>query len=225
MVESSKDSVELKLETRGTATSISNCLSEKTFVVLFQNKVTTSLFRDSVIMPKDPINSELENALRTLPLPPELTEKIYRYSQDAWIEEIATLMGDLYDLFVKMRYLGADEVWYPPYSDEDFGVLDMDLIAKLGVSDDVVSLIQQLPYVYGRRSEDDVFFKHGGVFLDYRDNDQLEQSRDPLYLENGRDKDWSEDGGPYMRPWYACLNEMGNHGPVMIISMRSRMSS
>ena len=178
-------------------------------------------------MPKDPVNGEIEDALRALPLPLELREKIYRYCQDVWIQEVASIMGALYEMFVKMRYLKAEQVEYPPHTGSK--PLDMESITKLGLSDDVISLLQQFPYiadteVFDHSNEDSVFFHSGGVFLDYRDNQDLKQSRDPLFLEPQWGKDWGEDGGTYMRPWYTPLNTLGNHHALMIISMRSRTS-
>ena len=178
-------------------------------------------------MSKDPVNGDLMDALRALPLPLELRLKIYRYSQDAWIQEVASLMGAVYEMFVKMRYLTPEQVEYPPHT--GWKTLDMEFITKLGLSADVISLLQRLPYVADTESfdhggEDSVFFHSGGVFLDYRDHQDLEQSRDPLWIAPDESKDWGEEDGPYMRPWYTPLNALGNHHAMMIISMRSRTS-
>ena len=182
-----------------------------------------------MIMSKDPVNGDLMEALEALPLPPELRTKVYRHTQDAWIQEVATLMGELYEMFVKMRYLDASQIEYPPHTGSK--AINMDLVAKYGLSEDVVQLIQQLPYVTDRKDfnhlgEDSVFFPSGGVFLDYRSDLDLEQSRDPYYCFDPEDetKGWGDKDGPYMRPWYAPLNQMGNHHAIMIISVRSRMS-
>lgn len=171
-------------------------------------------------MSKDPVNGDRMDAVRALPLPLELQLKVYRHSQDAWIQEVALLMGALYEMFVKMRYLKADQVEYPPHTGSK--ALDINFITELGLSSDVIDLLQQLPYVPD--TEGSAFFHCGGGFLDYRNHSDLDESRDPYYAAPDESKDWGEDDGPYMRPWYAPLNALGNHGAIMIISVRSRMS-
>ena len=163
-------------------------------------------------MSKDPENS-FERAIRELPLPVELTYKIYRYSQDAWIREVASLMGDIYRVIAKMLIFMPDDIAYPPHT------LDMDKITGLGLSEDVISLMQQLPYFEDTPAtynghNDFVFFASSGNFLNYRNPPELG------IFEGLR---WSRRvNDPRLKPWHIPLNHMAKLGAVMIISMRSR---
>lgn len=133
--------------------------------------------------------------------------------------------SNIYEMFVKMRFLTAEQVEYPPHTGSK--ALDVNLITEVGLGEDAISLLQQLPYIADRKywkhgEEDSVFLNAGGVFLDYRARSEPEDSRDPLWLSPDETKGWGEKDGPYMRPWYMPLNTLGNHGSMMIISMRSR---
>lgn len=179
--------------------------------MIFEVGVTTSTIINLGMMSQTPLNSELMDALHVLPLPTELRMKVYRLSQDAWIQEIASLMGDLYEIFVKMRYLEAGQIEYPPHTGSK--TLDMKLITKLGLTEDLMSLLQQLPNVvdtntFEHRNEFCMFFPCGGTFLDYRDHGELVESRDPLWLQPDEDESWDENVGPYMRSWYTLLNTL-----------------
>ncbi len=141
-------------------------------------------------MSKDPLNDDLLDAIRTLPLPLELHLKIYRFSQDAWIQEIASLMGEIYETLAKMRVIHASQIEYPRHAGDKS--LDMEMMSKLGASADVISLYQQLPYITAP-SISQRFFAHpyrtsSGSSRDSRDSYYLARCRIPcqFFDERGR---------------------------------------
>lgn len=60
-----------------------------------------------------------------------------------------------------------------------------------------------------------------GAFADFRDDDALEQSRDPLY-GSPESSDWEDENGPYMRPWYVAINQLGKHGTIIVLDLKTR---
>lgn len=65
---------------------------------------------------------------------------------DPWIQKIALLIGDFYQLFVKMGYFrnGPAAIAYPPDTNLE---INTSLAAELGLEPPVVDLLQLLPYV------------------------------------------------------------------------------
>lgn len=49
----------------------------------------------------------------------------------------------------------------------------------------------------------------------------MEQSRDLLY-GSPEGSDWEDENGPYMRPWYIAINQLGNHGTIIVLDLKSR---
>ena len=142
-------------------------------------------------------------------------------SPDSWLLETAAVMGQFYELFIKMRYLPSDSIAYPPHNSPP---IDSRLAHALGLSKPAIEFLQLLPYVtgevaWGGGGEQE--FLLGGAFADFRDEDVLEQSRDPLY-GSPDESDWADGNGPYMRPWYVAVNQLGNHGTVMVLDLKSR---
>jgi hypothetical protein len=123
--------------------------------------------------------------------------------------EIADLIGRYYQLFAKMRYIPESAIKYPPHSP----AIDIPYAQSLGLEPQVIELLQLLPYVEGYNMDDE--FILGGSFADFRDNEVLQQSRDPCYVmpEGGPD----EENGEYVRPWMLVLNQSGNHGSIMYL--------
>ncbi len=162
-------------------------------------------------------------------LPPEIVNRISEFDQASWIQHVASLMADFYQLLIAMNWLDAKYVDYPPHSGST--ALDLELTKELGLDRDVVSLLQQLPYVsykHGRHRTNwglESDFVLGGNFADFRDQRDLRQSRDPFYTDvDPQDVSvgWEDEYGQYMHPWYQPLNQLGNHGVVLLLNMKSR---
>ncbi|KAI9837972.1 MAG: hypothetical protein M1819_006126 [Sarea resinae] len=138
---------------------------------------------------------------------------------DADLYEIAGLMGEWYELLAKMRYFSPSEIAYPPHVSP---AINTSLAAELGMGRQAVSLLQLLPYMGCCRGEDWPLICSGS-FADFRDDDDLVRSRDPMF--NGHEdytSGWDLETGPYMRPWHVALNQMGNHGAVLLLNTRTK---
>lgn len=129
--------------------------------------------------------------------------------------EIASLLGNYYHLLARMRYIPHSTIKHPPHSP----AIDVSLAESLGLEPQVIELLQLLPYVEGRGSEDE-FILQGG-FEDFRNIRNLRQSRDPDYAspEGG----YEEEGGEYVQPCVLPLNQCGNHGSIMYLDTRNGM--
>ena len=139
-------------------------------------------------------------------------------------------MGEFYQLLAKMQYLdlGEGTIDYPPHIDPDRSI-NSTLAAQLGMAPEAIQLLQRLPYVaapvrWNPGAEDPEFILYGR-FADFRNDEELEESRDPLYAGvDPRDESvgWDDEYGPYMQPWYVPLSLLGNHGVVLILNMKDR---
>ncbi|KAK8038327.1 hypothetical protein PG994_015094 [Apiospora phragmitis] len=171
---------------------------------------------------------------------PSTYSDVYSEAPDPRIQEIADLMTELYELFIDMRYLRAEDVDFPPH--RHLPLPTAQIAAKLGLSRDVVDLWQMLPYVVRWTHPEWNFGSDGGEFLmwgefltDLRRSDEdwfWRVGVDPFYaLEDispwhassaadRRSRGWDHEKGPHMRPWYAALCDMGNRGSVMILDTK-----
>jgi hypothetical protein len=64
-----------------------------------------------------------------------------------------------------------------------------------------------------------------GRFADTRNDDDLSGSRDPLYCRvDPQDKavGWDDEYGRSMKPSYLALNQLGNHGTLLILNTENR---
>lgn len=130
--------------------------------------------------------------------------------------EIVDLMTAFYELYVKMRYVTRESLKYPPHSPP----VDVEQIKTLGFEPQVIAILQLLPYVEGRGSEDNFF--HWGGFADHREEHDLARRLcDPLYLSPDEEKGFEEENGPYVRPWELPLCDVGNRGCVVFFNTRN----
>ena len=134
--------------------------------------------------------------------------------------EIVDLMTSYYELFVKMRYVQRESLKYPPHSPP----IDIEKVKALGFAPQVFAILQLLPYVEGRGSEDN-FFGYGG-FADFRDcnySDLEQELCNPFYAPLVEGRGYDEPQGPYVRPWVLPLNSLGNHGTVLFFDTKNGM--
>jgi hypothetical protein len=83
----------------------------------------------------------------------------------------------------------------------------------------LIHLYSILPYI-GAPSRGVTDFFRGSDFSNFRDAEQLEQSRDPYYADPEGDY-FDAEYGPYMRPWVTPLSRLGNHGSVILCDARA----
>ncbi|ROV90685.1 hypothetical protein VSDG_08285 [Cytospora chrysosperma] len=172
---------------------------------------------------------------------PSTYSSIYPTNPHPRIQEIASLITELFELFINMRYLPASSVAFPPHKHLP---LDLTHPARYGVSKYVVDLWQMIPYrienseaeVNWNFGSDGGEFLQSGEFLDDlrgsgdKDDTWFRTIVDPCYglygLDDGLDSDtddwgWDNEIGPYIRPWYATLSNVGNHGSVMVLNTKT----
>jgi hypothetical protein len=144
------------------------------------------------------------------------------------MREVTSLLKDLYELLVDMTYFepASSPVDYPPY--DSSRRINANLATRLEIHPLAIQLLESLPYISAdtnwNKGAGDMEFLLYGAFADFRDDDILEESRDPLYAGvDPLDKSvgWDDDYGQYMRPWYLPLNRLGNHGVVLILNLRN----
>ncbi|KAK8079612.1 hypothetical protein PG997_007430 [Apiospora hydei] len=125
--------------------------------------------------------------------------------QKAKLHRVADLLLVIYQTLVEMRYLEPEEIQTGPH---DVSAL-MPLYQSLGLAPAVIYLYSILPYVrlHKDRQHETPFFQ-GGDFADFRNKEDVEMGRDPIYNSPEGD-DWKADNGPYMRPWYTALSHCG----------------
>ncbi|KAI0129607.1 hypothetical protein BJ170DRAFT_282113 [Xylariales sp. AK1849] len=175
------------------------------------------------------------------PVDPSLYANVYPVNPNPQIREIADLMTEWYQLFIDMRYIDAASIVFPPHKNLK---IDTTKPAAFGVSKDVVDLWQMLPYQTRYRGPNWNFGSDAGEFLmwgeflgDLRDPgaDWWRTVADPFYAigdlsprfapgvraDDGNTRGWDHENGPYMRPWYATLNDVGNHGSVMVLNTKN----
>ncbi|KAH9891446.1 hypothetical protein F4778DRAFT_751613 [Xylariomycetidae sp. FL2044] len=173
------------------------------------------------------------------PVDPAIYDEVYPENPKDHIREVADLMTEWYNLFIDMRYINAEDVAFPPHRHLP---IDLTKPAALGLTKDVVDLYQMLPYYleqpnwnYG--SDHGEFLMWGEFLKDMRgpDADWWKTAGDPFYAiedmspwdspsdsaKDGPAKDWDDEDGPYMRPWFATLTDCGNHGSIMVLDTKT----
>ncbi|RFU24952.1 hypothetical protein B7463_g11383, partial [Scytalidium lignicola] len=103
------------------------------------------------------------------------------------VTETVGLLTKYYELLRSMNYISPDSIAYPPYGEN---AINISLALHLGLDERVIETIQKMPYInLPTRVGDDLdewatadrhIFWHDGHFVDYRNDDDLWQSRDPL---------------------------------------------
>lgn len=178
------------------------------------------------------------------PANPSTYSPIYPTNPHPKVQEIASLITEWFDLLIDMRYIPASSLSFPPHNHLP---LDLTQPARYGVSKDVVDLWQMIPYRHPdsdtnwNQGSDGGELLRGGEFLDdlrggWGMNDTWFRTVvDPFYAIDNLDPDlaprfraddadgrgWDHERGPYMRPWYATLCNVGNHGSVMVLDTKT----
>ena len=177
------------------------------------------------------------------PLDPSTYSDVYPDDANSNIREIADLYSKLILLFVEMRYIEVDKVHLPPHKNPRINNAHP---ARFGFTKDVVDMYQLIPYIEDYMSPNWNFGSDAGEFIqwgeflrDLRDNGNeddmrekwLQHTIDPTYgidhlkfdMRAGKDgqSSWHAKQGPYIRPWYAVLSNVGNHGSTMVLDTKT----
>jgi hypothetical protein len=144
------------------------------------------------------------------------------------MREVSSRLGELYELLVDMAYLerATNPIEYPPH--DASRNINTTLATQLGLHPLAIQLLESLPYISAdanwNKGAGDLELLLYGAFADFRDDDILKESRDPLYAGvDPLDKSvgWNDEDGQYMKPWYLPLNRLGNHGVVLILNLEN----
>ncbi|KAI5361059.1 hypothetical protein Slin14017_G092340 [Septoria linicola] len=160
-------------------------------------------------------STETTNSLSRASLGERLTA-----AQRAQLHTVADLVLEVYKTLADMRYLDPLGIDTGPHE------IDLDYCRQQNIGDSIVYLYQILPYINVSEAGQPGFV-FGGQFSDFRDNDCIELSRDPLYSgwESCRSDCYSEDPSdqnlPYVAPWATRLTAMGNHEAVIFYDARA----
>lgn len=179
------------------------------------------------------------------PVNASIYSDIYPSNPNKHTKQITELFTELIQLFIDMRYLNEDQVHFPPYKEYPINLTHP---ARYGLTKDVVDIYQMIPYVHGEGNwnygSDHGEFVGGGEFLaDLRqvnpDEDMSETWAhaiiDPTYgiswrshsddivslEEKQAQMSWDAESGPYIKPWFAVLSDIGNHGSLMCLNTKN----
>ena len=125
-------------------------------------------------------------------------------AKKAQLDEVATLILEIYRTLVRMRYLDDEWIQEGPHDIEAL----IPMYRSYNLDDSIIYLYSILPYVDTGGAEYQDFFQ-GGRFADFRLEEGVERGRDPFH----------EDGTllpPYMTP----LSLLGNHQSVIFYNAR-----
>lgn len=124
-------------------------------------------------------------------------------------DEIVSLVTKLYELLVKLAYIGRDHIRWPPPGGH---AINEDLCRELQVAPEVISLLKRLPYV----DEDcpyalDLF--PNSEPLSYLQDSDVERSRDPAASPHRPRRD-------YILPHDIPLTGPGDEGPYFVLDVK-----
>ncbi|KAK0634192.1 hypothetical protein B0T14DRAFT_576691 [Immersiella caudata] len=128
-------------------------------------------------------------------------------SQKAQLDEVVSLMLEIYQTLVRMRYLSPINIQQGPH---DLPPSILSLYVSLNLDPRIIYLYSVLPYIDPERAQGLGFFG-GGEFTDFRTEGDVVQGRDPMYSEQPEER---------MRPWMTPLSCIGNHNTALIYDAR-----
>ncbi|EME43593.1 hypothetical protein DOTSEDRAFT_72830 [Dothistroma septosporum NZE10] len=131
-------------------------------------------------------------------------------TQNAQLQEVADLLLTIFETLAELRYVDPESIVRGPH---DLSHLQ-DLYTEHNLDPSIRHLYTLLPYIDSSQTEARDFF-HGGTFFDPTDEGDVEQGRNPYYAILEGD-DFEAEDGPYMRPWYTVLSNLGNHQSVIL---------
>lgn len=153
-----------------------------------------------------------------------ITDSYYDLKYPGTPEEVASMMGEFYEMLAEMGYYEHSDIAYPPHTNPG---INASYASTLGYSQKAITMMEMLPYL----DMADLKWNHGagdgefllyGVFVDYREEGSLEEL-DPFYALDDAElpKGFDEPGGKYMKPDYILLSRLGNHGVAMVLNTKN----
>lgn len=127
-------------------------------------------------------------------------------SKKAQLHEVADLLLEVYRTLARMRFLDPSWILEGPHDIEAL----RPLYHSHGLDASIIYLYSILPYIDMAWAEEVDFFQ-GSDFADFRDEQNVEQGRNPMY---------DDEDEISMRPWMTPLSMMGNHRSVIIYDAR-----
>lgn len=127
-------------------------------------------------------------------------------SKKAQLHEVADLLLEVYRTLARMRFLDPSWILEGPHDIEAL----RPLYHSHGLDASIIYLYSILPYIDTAWAKEVDFFQ-GSDFADFRDEEDVEQGRNPMY---------DDEDEISMRPWMTPLSMMGNHRSVIIYDAR-----
>lgn len=155
----------------------------------------------------EPLQRETMSESQDEPEMPRLTLDNVRTPYDE--DEIVGLVTELYELLIKLAYIGRDHITWPPSGGH---AINENSCRELQLSPEVVSLLKRLPYVNG----DCRYVLHlfpNSEPLSYLQDSDLERSRDPAASPHRPRRD-------YILPHDIPLTGPGDEGPYFVLDVR-----
>ncbi|KAK4622308.1 hypothetical protein CLAFUW4_07351 [Fulvia fulva] len=134
--------------------------------------------------------------------------------QRTQLQEVADLLLQIYETLAELRYVDPESIVRGPHE----LVHLQETYDRHGLDPSIRHLYTLLPYIDPTQTEARDFF-HGGAFFNPTESGDIEQGRDPFYA-SPQGEDYEAENGPYMRPWFTPLSNMGNHQSVIVYDAR-----
>jgi hypothetical protein len=122
--------------------------------------------------------------------------------EKARLHKVADLMLEIFRTLERMRYLDPEWIQPGPHDLSEH----MALYESLNIDRSIIYLYHILPYL-NPVMRNRLDFYDGGTFMDYRNKDDVERGRDPLF---------TDDPAEMMRPWMTPLSMTGNHTNMLL---------
>lgn len=124
-------------------------------------------------------------------------------------DEIVDLVSDLYELLIKLAYIGRDQV---SWASDGGHAINEDLCRELQIEPRVVSLMKRIPYVHEDLRWSIHLFPRSEPLIYLLDED-VERSRDPGGDADAVNRD-------YILPHDIPLTTPGDEGPYFVLDIR-----
>ena len=122
--------------------------------------------------------------------------------QKVSLDEVASLMLEIYQTLARMRYLSPSDIQQGPH---DLPPSILSLYVSLNLDPRIIYLYSALPYIDPNCPRELDFFDRG-EFTDFRTERDVVQGRDPMYSDQPEER---------MRPWMTPLSSIGNHNTAL----------
>lgn len=135
-------------------------------------------------------------------------------AQKAHLHAVASCLHTIYETLIKMRFIDEDALITGPHTPSP------SLLQKyheLKLDPTIIYLYSIMPYIDPDLTSARDFFQ-GGELFNPLDKQDVEQGRDPRYLDP--EEGFYKQNGEYMYPWYTPLSGCGNHASCIVYDAR-----